>query len=104
METIAQRWWLFALRGVAAILFGILTFVAPIASVFALVILFGAYAFVDGALSLVLAVRGDERAREHRGWLAFEGIVGLATGVVAFIWPTMTALALLMVIAAWAVV
>jgi uncharacterized membrane protein HdeD (DUF308 family) len=102
-NSILDRWWLLALRGAAAIVFGIITFAAPIASLFALVILFGAYAIVDGVLYLALAVRS---ARTGRRWgsLVFAGIAGLAAGAVTFIWPAISALALLFLIAAWAVV
>lgn len=97
-----QRWWALVLRGLAAIAFGILTFVAPATSLFALVVLWGAYALVDGALAVVLSLRG---ARVLPGWglLLAGGIVSIAAGVVTFLWPGITAVALLAVIAGWAV-
>jgi uncharacterized membrane protein HdeD (DUF308 family) len=103
MHTMLDRWWLLALRGAAAIIFGVLTFVAPLASLFALVVLFGAYALVDGVLDLVLAARG---ARHGQRWgsLLFAGLVSLAAGIVTFLWPGISALMLLFVIAAWAII
>jgi uncharacterized membrane protein HdeD (DUF308 family) len=99
---LAERWWSIAIRGLAAIIFGILTFVSPGLSLYALVILFGAWAFADGIFNLIAALRrvGGDRW----GWLLFEGLVSIATGVVTFFLPGITALALLMVIAAWSLV
>jgi uncharacterized membrane protein HdeD (DUF308 family) len=100
---LVRRWWALALRGLAAITFGILTFLAPGASLYALVILFGVFSLVDGALNLITAVRD---ARGGRRWGAFllAGIAGIGAGVVTLLWPAIGALALLMLIAAWAVV
>jgi uncharacterized membrane protein HdeD (DUF308 family) len=102
VTTLADRWWMLAVRGVAAIVFGILTFIAPAESLFALVLLFGAYAVVDGAFNIVA---GFHRRGEPRwGWLIFQGAVSIAAGVLTFLWPGITAFALLMLIAAWALV
>jgi uncharacterized membrane protein HdeD (DUF308 family) len=103
MDTILDRWWLLTLRGAAAIIFGVLTFVAPLASLFVLVLLFGAYALVDGVLYLFLAFRGAKRG-ERWGSLVVAGITGLGAGIVTFLWPGISALALLFLIAGWAVV
>lgn len=103
IDQLAERWWALVVRGVAAILFGALTFALPGISLLVLLILWAAYALVDGVLNLVLAARGA-RAGRRWGWLLFEGIVSIAAGVVAVVWPGITAWALLMVIAAWAVV
>jgi uncharacterized membrane protein HdeD (DUF308 family) len=86
----------------AGILFGIITFISPAISLAALVLVFGAYAFADGVLSIVSAVR---RRGEGRWWmLLLEGLVGIAAGIVTLFWPGITAIALLYVIAAWAIV
>jgi uncharacterized membrane protein HdeD (DUF308 family) len=92
-----------AIRGVAALIFGVLTFVLPIESLAALVLLFGAYAIADGIFALVAAVRGHEAGRS-RWAMVFEGIVGLAAGVVTFLWPGLTMLTLVYVVAAWALI
>jgi uncharacterized membrane protein HdeD (DUF308 family) len=103
VDTLARNWWAVLLRGVAGVIFGILTFFAPAISLGALVLLFGAYALVDGVLTIVSAVRN--RAAIDRWWvLLLEGIVGVAVGILTFLWPGITALALLYVIAAWALV
>lgn len=100
---LARYWWMLTVRGVAAIVFGILTFIAPGASLFALVVLFGAYALVNGAFALAAAVsRG--RAGERWGSLVVDGVVSLVFGVLTLAWPGISALALLYVIAAWAIV
>jgi uncharacterized membrane protein HdeD (DUF308 family) len=97
-------WRIIALRGLAAIAFGALTLVWPGLTLLALVVLFGAYALVDGVFAIVDVVRDVPGARERRGWLIFEGVSGIAAGLVTLVWPGITLLALLFVIAAWAFV
>lgn len=99
---LAERWWVLVLRGAAAVIFGILTFIAPGASVFALVVLFGAYAIVNGAL-LLGATASVPAGVPRWGWLLFESIASIVAGVLTFIWPAMTALVLLYLIAGWAI-
>jgi uncharacterized membrane protein HdeD (DUF308 family) len=101
-NSIADRWWVPLIRGIAAILFGVLVLVYPAISLMVLVMLWGSYALIDGVFSLVMAVRRG-RGGGRWGWWAAEGIVGIVAGIVAFAWPGMTGLILLMVIAAWAV-
>jgi len=92
-----------ALRGVAGIIFGLITVVAPGISLAALVLVFGAFAFADGVLALVSAVR--RRGVSDRWWvLLLQGLAGVAAGVVTVVWPDLTTLALLYLIAAWALV
>ena len=97
---LASRWWMFALRGVAAIVFGVVVFFGPATSLLALGMLWGAYAIVDGVLSWMLgsASRGGRRF----GWFLFEGIVGLALGLFAFAAPSLTAFALVIALSVWA--
>jgi uncharacterized membrane protein HdeD (DUF308 family) len=103
VDTLAQNWWLVLLRGIAGIIFGIMTFVAPGVSLAALVLLFGAYSFADGILAIFSAIRG--RGETERWWvLLLQGLAGVAAGLVTLFWPDITALALLLVIAAWALV
>jgi uncharacterized membrane protein HdeD (DUF308 family) len=102
---LSRAWWAIALRGAAAIIFGVLTFVLPGVTLAVLVLLFGAYAIVDGIFTLVAAARGQVHDLDHPRWaLVLEGIAGLAAGVVAFVWPGLTTLAVVYLIAAWAVV
>jgi uncharacterized membrane protein HdeD (DUF308 family) len=96
-------WRLVAVRGVAAVLFGLATLIWPDVTLWALVVLWGAFALVDGIFSVVAAALGRGIVA-HRGWLAFSGLVGIAAGIVTFVWPSITALVLLYVIAFWAIV
>jgi len=101
---LARNWWLVALRGVAGIIFGILAFVMPGITLATLILLFGIYALADGVLDVIAAVRGGRR-QEERWWaLLIEGLVSIAAGVVALARPGLTAVVLLYLIAAWAIV
>lgn len=100
---LSRNWWMLALRGVVAVIFGILAFIWPGLTLWALVYLFGAYVLIDGVAALVSAFTG--RDVDDRWWvLLLEGLAGIAAGLVAFIWPGMTAFVLLYLIAAWAIV
>lgn len=102
-DALTSRWWVPVVRGVAAITFGILALVAPTIGLLALVVMWGAYALVDGVFNLAYAVRAG-RAGRRWGWFIIEGIISVAAGVITFGYPGITAIALLIVIAAWAVV
>lgn len=98
---LAGNWWVVALRGALAILFGIAAFLVPGATMLALVLLFAAYSLVDGIFGVVLAVRGARR-RERWGLLLLNGLFGIAIGIAAAIWPGITVLAFVFMVAAWA--
>ncbi len=100
---LAKNWWSLVIRGLVAILFGLITFAWPGITLAALVLLFGAYALIDGIVSLVGVFRAS-RAHERWGALLLEGLAGIIAGLVTFFWPAITALALVYVIAAWALV
>src|SRR5918911_564450 len=94
LAQLARNWWALALRGVAAVIFGVLVFAWPGASLAVLVALFGAYAFVDGLFALAATVRASVEGR--RVWpLLVEGVAGIAAGIVTVIWPGITAWALI---------
>jgi len=100
---LAQFWWALALRGAAGILFGILAFAMPVLTLAVVVLLFGAYALVDGIFNVVAALSGRSGTRPW--WaLLLAGLVGIAAGLVAFFMPGLTALALAYVIGVWAIV
>jgi uncharacterized membrane protein HdeD (DUF308 family) len=99
----AQYWWLFLVRGIAAIVFGVLAIALPGITLTALAILFGIYALVDAAGSFMSAFQQHEDAG-HRALHAVEGLVALVVGVLAIVLPEITALALVVLIGAWAVV
>ncbi len=100
---LAQNWWLIALRGLLAIMIGVIAFAAPVAAMLSLVLLFSAYMLVDGVFAIVAAVRA---ARQHERWalLVLEGIVSIAVAVIAVLWPGITILAYVLLVAAWAIV
>jgi uncharacterized membrane protein HdeD (DUF308 family) len=100
---VARDWWVFAIRGVAAILFGVLAFVWPETTLTVLVILFGAYVFVDGVALLVALARGDTVARRHAWSVGIMGVLGIVAGVLTFVWPDATALSLLFLVAFWSI-
>lgn len=101
LASVARTWWTLVLRGVLAIVFGVIAWIWPGLTLGALVFLFGAYALIDGVFALVAAASGGERRRMP---LLLEGVLGIVAGVIAVVWPGLTALALLYVIAAWAIV
>jgi uncharacterized membrane protein HdeD (DUF308 family) len=102
-DTLSHNWWLLALRGLAAIFFGLLTFIWPGISLFALIMLFGAFALVNGVLSIFLAVRAP-KGYPRFGSLVLGGVCGIFAAILTLIWPGLTALGLLIMIAAWAIV
>jgi uncharacterized membrane protein HdeD (DUF308 family) len=104
LEMLARYWWAVVLRGVIAVLFGLLALIWPGITVIALVTLFGAYAVVDGVLALGQAIMGGRPAGQSRGWLAVEGVAGIVLGVLTFVWPGVTTLVLLWLIAVWAII
>ncbi|MEU8346006.1 HdeD family acid-resistance protein [Spirillospora sp. NPDC048832] len=100
-DLMTRHWWVLAVRGAFAILFGVVALAWPGITVFALVLLFGAYALADGVVAVAQAARGTTGG--PRGLLALSGVAGIALGAAALIWPSITAFVLLMLIAAWAV-
>jgi uncharacterized membrane protein HdeD (DUF308 family) len=100
---VARDWWLFAIRGIAAIVFGILAFIWPERTLAVLVFMFGAYVLVDGVALLVALARGDAVARRNAWAVAIIGILGIVAGIATFIWPGLTALSLLYLVAFWAI-
>lgn len=100
VNSLARNWWAVALRGLAALIFGILAFWVPGAAATVLVLLFGAYALWDGVFALV----GAFRSQGNRRWaLVLEGVVGIIAGVLTFLWPNIATVSLLFIIAAWAI-
>ena len=97
------HWWALALRGVVAILFGLAALLRPGIALEALILLFGAYALVDGVFSIV-GVFGGARGGMPRWLLLLEGIAGIVAGVIAFVLPVLTAFTLYFLIIVWAIV
>jgi uncharacterized membrane protein HdeD (DUF308 family) len=94
---------LLLIRGIVGVVIGIVAFLLPGVTIAALVVIFGAYALIDGIANLMLGL--TRRAAQDRAWVhALQGVVGIGAGVLTFIWPGVTALALIMFIGAWAIV
>jgi len=96
-------WWTLLLRGVLAVLFGIVALVLPGIALLTLVILFGIYTLGDGVMLLIAAFRERRPGQPARGWLAVGGVLGILIGLVTLFVPAITAIALLYMIAAWAI-
>jgi len=101
IETLKRHWWVPVLRGVAAIVFGVIAFVYPGLTVAVLVLLFGAWVLVDGVFRIVGAI-GHRASDPDWGWQLVIGILGIIIGFLTFHAPAITALALVIYIAAWA--
>jgi uncharacterized membrane protein HdeD (DUF308 family) len=100
---LAQNWWAIALRGVVAILFGIIALVMPGAALLAFVLLFAAYMLIDGVLAIIAGVRTAQR-HDRWGWLILEGILDFVAGGIAVVWPVITIVAFVFLMGAWAIV
>jgi uncharacterized membrane protein HdeD (DUF308 family) len=101
IETLKRHWWVPVLRGIAAIVFGVIAFVYPGLTVAVLVLLFGAWVLVDGVFRIVGAI-GHRASDPDWGWQLVIGILGIIIGFLTFHAPAITALALVIYIAAWA--
>ena len=102
-KSLSQNWWLVVLRGILGILFGVLAFIWPAITWLTLIIMFGVYAIVDGIIAII---SGLSRTKESPRWWTFllEGLLGIGAGIVALIWPGLTSLVLIYMIASWAVI
>ena len=94
-------WWIVLLRGIFMVIFGLIALVSPGIALLTLVWVFGFYAILDGVPAIMIGVRS--RGELYWGWLIVQGVVSTLAGVVALIWPGVTALALLFVVAFWAI-
>lgn len=102
-DGLARNWWLFTLRGIFGVVFGLTALLFPGPTMLSLVILFSAYMLFDGAAGIISAVRAMRR-RDQWGFLIFEGLLNIAVGMVAFLWPGVTVVAFVLLIAAWAII
>ena len=101
LDDLARNWWLILLRGVCAIIFGVLTILWPGLTLFTLILLYGVFALFDGGLAIGAAIMGGTPA--PRWWLALVGVLGIVAGAVTLAWPGLTGLVLLFFIAGWAI-
>jgi uncharacterized membrane protein HdeD (DUF308 family) len=101
LKSLSDNWWLVLLRGLASIVFGVLAFMWPGLTLVVLVLMYGAFALVDGVLAIAGAIMGGRPG--SRWWLALVGLAGVVAGLLTFFWPGITAFVLLIFIAAWAI-
>jgi len=99
LSMLSENWWVLALRGLLAVLFGFAALLLPLGTLEAVGRLFGVYAILEGALVVLIGMRGTQ----YRGAFLSEGAFGIVAGLVALAWPGVTALVLLYVIAIWAI-
>ena len=100
LDVLTQKWWAVALRGILAIVLGVVALMFPAATLVSLALVFGAYAFVSGVLTIVSAF--GHRGREA-SWYVLEGTIGIAVGLATFFFPGMAAQALIILIGLWAI-
>ena len=101
IETLKRHWWVPVIRGIAAIIFGGIAFTHPVMAIATLVLFFGAWVLIDGIFRLVSAI-GHRSSDPDWGWQLVIGIMGIIVGLLTFHAPQVTALALVIYIAAWA--
>ena len=98
-----RHWWLFVVRGVLAIIFGVLALIWPGPTKYILIVLFGAFVLVDGIFTVAAGITFHQYF--ERWWaVLLEGLAGILLGFLAYLWPGLTALVLVYFIAAWAVI
>lgn len=101
IQVLARNWWAFVIRGVLAILFGLIALITPGVTMLSLVLVFAAYSLADGVFAIVSAVRAARRG-ERWGWLVLEGVVDILAAVVAVSWPGLTVVVFVLLVAVWA--
>ncbi len=102
VKSVAESvWWLVLLRGIFVVIFGLIALVSPGIALLTLVWVFGFYAILDGIAAIVIGIR--TRGEPHWVWTIVQGVISVLAGVIALIWPGVTALALLFVVAFWAI-
>jgi uncharacterized membrane protein HdeD (DUF308 family) len=101
-QLLAQNWWAFAIRGVLGIIFGLIAIFRPGVTMLSLVLVFSAYAFVDGAFAIIASVRAARR-HERWGFLVLEGVVNIIAAALAFLWPAITVVSFVFLVGTWAI-
>jgi uncharacterized membrane protein HdeD (DUF308 family) len=102
LRLLSRNWWYFVLRGLIAVVFGVLALVYPLATITTLVILFGVFALADGTFDVIASI-ASAGSKEHWWAELLAGVAGIIFGALILLWPGMTALVLLYLIAGWAV-
>ncbi len=103
LGAMTRNWWTLVLRGVLAILFGIIVILTPLIALTSLILLWGAYVLVDGVMAVFVAIR--HRSEYPQWWVTLlEGIAGIIAGIIAFLFPPLTAIIMVYYVAAWAII
>ena len=103
LHALAKGWWLLLIRGIAAIVFGVLAFAWPGMTLVTLVLFYGAFALVDGVIALVAAFTGGAKP-VPTWWLVVVGLLGIGAGIATFVMPGITAILLILFMGGWALV
>jgi uncharacterized membrane protein HdeD (DUF308 family) len=103
MFLLSKNWWIFLLRGIFALIFGVVAVFYPASAFLALVLIFGAFALVDGILTLIAAFTSNAKS-ENWWWLILSGILGIIVGILTLIQPAAMAGALVLIIGVWALI
>ena len=101
-KTVSRLWWSIGLRGALAVVFGLVALFSSHTTLLVLTYIFGAFALINGTVALVTAARAGQ-AHGRWGLLAFDGLVGIAAGIVSFVWPGITVLVFVYLVAVWAI-
>lgn len=105
LKFFTRHWWMLAIRGLLAVIFGVIALIWPTITLQALIIIFGIYVLVDGLFTLFSVLTHRSRSQyQGWGWILVEGLAGIVTGIFTLIWPHITAIVLLFLIAGWALV
>jgi len=102
LPALAHHWWVFLLRGLVGVAFGLIAFFYPVATLYTFIVFYAVFSIVDGTFAFLSAVR--QKNMGARWWLALIGILGVVAGLAAYLWPALTAVALLTLIGIWALV
>lgn len=103
LDYLVKNWWMVLIRGLCAIAFGILAFAWPGLTLLLLIMFFAAHALIDGVAAVVLGIQMRKADGVPWGAMVFLGVISVLSGIVAFAWPGLTAVALLYVVAGWAI-
>jgi uncharacterized membrane protein HdeD (DUF308 family) len=104
LHELARNWWVLLLNGLVAIAFGVMVLAWPGTTLLTLVILFGVYALIDGFTAIMAAIGGKDETGKSWGHLLLVGVISILAGITAIVWPGLTQLAVLVMIASWAIV